>query len=674
MNFKHLLKPKQALLGIATFFSFFAAKAQQPTTAAAYPFAASSKTYNYLSGGTSITFYYGGYDDDYRDNIPIGFPFTFCGSTYTTVTAITNGWMQFGNTSSSYYYYPASQSYFTYTAPCVMAGWCDAMGGSGWQVSYLTTGSAPNRLFTLEFKNWTNWSGSPGTYISYQYRLYEDGGVELLYKQESGSAVGFASSAAIGIAKSTSDWQTLSSTGTAPTSSSTVFNNTTIQGTRPATGQSYYWGIQKKGFNNAAVNGLVSPVAPFCSGNQNFQVRLKNAGKNQINNVTVNWIVDGVVQTPVNYTTMIDTMGSVAGNFATVTLGNVNFANIPRTIKIYTSNPNGLADTVNGDDTMVITMRSSPLANITAAGPTVYCGGGVINTLLNATTGTGYTYRWKLNTANIVPAATGASYTATAAGDYTVQVDSGACSNTSPILRIDNLAMPQPTVTPATSANFCDNDSVQISANANISGATYQWRFNGADIPGETNASIYAKIAGNYNVITTKFSCKATSPGVNIQQVAPPSPLVNKNGNTLMTAANYVSYQWYINSTTPITGETNFYFIPQQSGDYSVEVSNGGCKRMSPIVRVEIDNTGINNTNSAKEINIFPNPATDVIHINAPMNVNASISSVDGKQLMNVQHAKDINIGNLPNGVYIIKLTTDDNYLIKLDKIRKVSN
>ncbi len=664
-------------IALSMMLVFLAAKslyAQQPSTAAAYPFVASNKVYTPITG-TAPSLSGGGADDGYINNIPIGFPFVFAGTTYTTVTMSTNGLLTFGNISTAPWTNDLSNA--ANVVPCVWALWDDhysytSSSNSSYSgnMSYTTTGAAGNRVFTAQ------WYAVDPRYayifsLSFQIKLYEDGGIECIYKHENSSG-GTFSSATIGIAKSTSDWQTLPTSGTSPTPSTSTFTSSITAA--PANGQSYYWGIQKKGFNNASANAVTAPVAPFCSGNQTVQVRVKNAGKNQINNVTVNWIVDGVPQTPVTYSTTIDTLGGAGGNFATVTLGTVSFGNAPRTIKIYTSDPNGQADTVNTDDTTVITMRSSPLANITAAGPTVYCGGGVINTLLNASTGTGYTYRWKLNGNNIVPAATGASYTATAAGDYTVQVDSGACSNTSPILRIDNLAMPQPTVTPATSANFCDNDSVQISANANIAGATYQWRFNGTDIPGETNASIFAKIPGNYNVITTKFSCKATSPGVNVQQVAPPTPLVNKNGNTLTTAANYVSYQWYNNATTPIAGETNFYFSPQQTGDYSVLVSNGGCSAMSPLVHFEFDNTGVNNTTGAAAISLYPNPVTDVLHIQAPVPVNATVNSVDGKQLMTVPHAEDIDISSLPGGVYIIKLTTDDNYMIKIDKIRKVSN
>src|SRR5688572_9066822 len=100
--------------------NFKSAQAQFPT-AAAYPFTPSQKTFTYLTGGTSVTF--GDWDDGYVNNIPIGFSFTFAGTTYTTVTAEANGYMVFGNITVATW-----PPYGAPTVPCMMAGWDDASG------------------------------------------------------------------------------------------------------------------------------------------------------------------------------------------------------------------------------------------------------------------------------------------------------------------------------------------------------------------------------------------------------------------------------------------------------------------------------------------------------------------------------------------------------------------
>ncbi len=110
--------------------------------------------------------------------------------------------------------------------------------------------------------------------------------------------------------------------------------------------------------NNAGITSLVSPVL-FCQGSQPISVVVGNYGNNLINNVDIHWELNGVAQPVVNYTTPIDTLGSVGGNTASVVLGNHTFTGGPVQLKVYTSNPNGVADTVNGNDTLYATLIPS---------------------------------------------------------------------------------------------------------------------------------------------------------------------------------------------------------------------------------------------------------------------------------------------------------------------------
>lgn len=427
----------------------------------------------------------------------------------------------------------------------------------------------------------------------------------------------------------------------------------------------------KKGMNNASVSALISPTPPFCSGTQSVQVQVKNTGYNRINNVRVYWEVDAIPQPYVTYTSLIDTIGSSAGNAATVTLGNIVLDNVPHVIKAYTSIPNGIADTVNGDDTMSFIRRSSPLAAITTTGQITYCGGGNVNTPLNGSLGTGYTYQWKLNNVNI-PGATSANYTAIAPGTYTLRVDSGACFNVSPPLTINNLAMPQPTITPANYAVFCDGDSLTLNANAGISGAAYQWQLQGIDIPGATNASYVGKMPGNYIVKTTKFNCTVSSPGTNVSQVPPPSPVITKNINVLSTAGNYYSYQWYLDGNI-LPGDTFATCIAKVAGAYTVRVSNGGCEATASGVDVTAEeaSTSVSNLVYADAIRIYPNPVTSSVHISSPIVAKTSVSSIDGKILVNDNTSKEIDMSSFANGIYIIRITDMDGALLKTDKLIK---
>ncbi|MCC5916440.1 MAG: T9SS type A sorting domain-containing protein [Cryomorphaceae bacterium] len=108
--------------------------------------------------------------------------------------------------------------------------------------------------------------------------------------------------------------------------------------------------------NDAGVSSLIAPVA-FCPGQEDIIVRVQNFGINQITSVTVNWTLNGVAQTPVNVTTLLDTIGGVNPFFANVTLGSNTFAaNTTYNIVAWTSMPNNVADTINFNDTLSVSI------------------------------------------------------------------------------------------------------------------------------------------------------------------------------------------------------------------------------------------------------------------------------------------------------------------------------
>lgn len=108
----------------------------------------------------------------------------------------------------------------------------------------------------------------------------------------------------------------------------------------------------QNGINDAAVLGLDSP-AVFCPGTESIYARIANLGINKIDSVIVNWSINGTLQTPINLIATLDTING-AGSFDTsLFIANRNFiAGVLDTIKVWTSLPNGMADTVNTNDTI----------------------------------------------------------------------------------------------------------------------------------------------------------------------------------------------------------------------------------------------------------------------------------------------------------------------------------
>ena len=69
-----------------------------------------------------------------------------------------------------------------------------------------------------------------------------------------------------------------------------------------------------------------------------------------------------------------------------------------------------------------------------------------------------------------------------------------------------------------------------------------------------------------------------------------------------------------------------------------------------------------------KEVSIYPNPTTGPLSIRTEKNSEAQIYSLEGKLLQSVQIKKgvnDLDISDLPKGVYLIKTPTESSKIIK---------
>lgn len=173
-------------------------------------------------------------DDITVKNIPIGFTFVFCGTNYTQISACSNGWLSFANTSSTQY--TNSLSNANSLRPVLMPLFDDLYGGGGVS-KYRTTGTAPNRVFMFEWKDWRPLSYTSSKQISFQVLLYEGtNAIEFRYKREGSSPL---PSATIGIMWSSADYQVLPIASSSPVPSKTVFY--TSLNAYPATNQVYRW-------------------------------------------------------------------------------------------------------------------------------------------------------------------------------------------------------------------------------------------------------------------------------------------------------------------------------------------------------------------------------------------------------------------------------------------------
>jgi hypothetical protein len=170
--------------------------------------------------------------------------------------------------------------------------------------------------------------------------------------------------------------------------------------------------------------------------------------------------------------------------------------------------------------TMAVTSNPSPLATVTAAGPTTFCMGNSV--VLNANAGTGYTYQWKLNGTDI-PNETSTAFTATASGSYTVVVtNTTGCAQTATAVAVTVNPLPASTITASGPTSFCQGQNVIL--NANTGGMiTYDWRMNGTTT-GQTGSVYSATASAIYTlVVTDQNSCSNTSAPLTVTAHALPT-------------------------------------------------------------------------------------------------------------------------------------------------------
>ncbi|MFL5751946.1 MAG: Ig-like domain-containing protein, partial [Bacteroidia bacterium] len=173
---------------------------------------------------------------------------------------------------------------------------------------------------------------------------------------------------------------------------------------------------------------------------------------------------------------------------------------IIKAVAIDNSGQSGVSPTI----TVNVTSCSTPV--ITPGGPTTLCSGSVV---LNASTGQGYVYQWKKD-GNDISGATAASYTASASGDYQVKVIHGSCISWSAPVKVTIQNGLSAHITPGGPTTFCNGGNVKLFANT-CAGYTYQWKKNGAYVPGATASVFTVTTSGNYQVQVTQNGTSAWS-------------------------------------------------------------------------------------------------------------------------------------------------------------------
>jgi hypothetical protein len=119
--------------------------------------------------------------------------------------------------------------------------------------------------------------------------------------------------------------------------------------------------------NDAGMTAFAAPLPAFASGVKTVKVLLFNHGSDTLKSATLNWQINGVTQSSSSWSGNLAT-----GASDTVSLGTFNFAGgIGYNLKAWPTLPNGVADTINYNDTLTKIDLYAGLAGVYTVGGTL---------------------------------------------------------------------------------------------------------------------------------------------------------------------------------------------------------------------------------------------------------------------------------------------------------------
>ena len=184
------------------------------------------------------------------------------------------------------------------------------------------------------------------------------------------------------------------------------------------------------------------------------------------------------------------------------------------------------------------------------------------------------------------------------AGTYTRTVTAAnGCDSTITLnLSVTSVAS---TATASGSTTVCQGNTVTINANTGT-GLTYQWKRNGVDINGATNATLIANSSGSYTVAVTQSGCSATSNAVTVTINNNPSVAITANPGNSITLGNTVtleataglsSYSWSPTTNLSNASAASPVFTPASDGSFTYTVTGTDANGCSGTASVTINVT-----------------------------------------------------------------------------------
>ncbi|MCF6366116.1 MAG: T9SS type A sorting domain-containing protein [Bacteroidales bacterium] len=180
-------------------------------------------------------------------------------------------------------------------------------------------------------------------------------------------------------------------------------------------------------------------------------------------------------------------------------------------------------------------------------------------------------------------------------------------------------------------------------------------------------------VTNEYTKVIRSWFASVKNAGPDIIDVAIP----NQNGETIIDSINYqitvpVPFGTDLTNIAPAITIYDGFIINPEAGTsqdfstapviYTVSHETLPLTQDWEIAVIEAASSDIDIINS--EFKVYPNPAKDFIQITGPGSIKIEFYNISGKQFLS-SNKKKINISNIPNGIYLLKIQTSEGQIIK---------
>ncbi len=341
-------------------------------------------------------------------------------------------------------------------------------------------------------------------------------------------------------------------------------------------------------YNDAGIVALTKPLAGQCVGPLSVQAVIQNFGAGKLIKATINWSINGIYQTPYNWTGNLNKNGK-----DTVVIGNYNFtATLNPKFVIKSSLPNGKTDTLMFNDSIIVVRSLRALPSISLGPDFSICLGDSIQ--IGSVNNPTLSYKWLTITGSAFATTSQIFVKPTIKTSYILEATNknfGCINRDTLVISVNN----KPVADAGPDHTICPGSSAQLGATPQ-SGFVYYWtsqpvRFkstiaNPLDTPSVTTTYSLTKVV-------TATGCQATDIAV-VTVISLPTPFVtgiisacnNDRMNYITTSNGGNTYKWYVTGGQLLSGQNtnaiNVRWNTPGTGNLKViETNSATCKDSS---------------------------------------------------------------------------------------------